>query len=163
MINFYGTGAITSYKTKSGKSPYFLVSIQDNTSTTISLKVPYSLKSLVKENERLCFEGYLNEDGIVEVEKLSRAHLEPTGFNFVSNNENIYSFSNKGLILKVDVKSPKFNLSHKTFEFLAKAGNTEVLKRLIGVLNEGKVSLKGIFRNNVGMITSLEKGGFTKL
>lgn len=155
MINLYGCGTITAINKKSGKSPYFLATLSDNSSSAITIKAPYSFKSLMIENERVNFDGYLNEEGIVEVNNLSRAYLEPLGFNFVSSNEVVFSFSSKGLVLKVDVKTPKHSLTHKTFEFLAKAGNNDVLNRLVGVLNNKKISLRGIFKNNVGMLTAL--------
>lgn len=156
MINFLGCGTISSINKKNTKAPYF-ITIVDNTSSTITIKAPYSFKSLVIENERVKFEGYLNEDGIVEVKTLSRAYLEPLGFSFVSENEDVFSFSSKGLVLKVDLKAPKYSLTYKTFQFLAKAGSSDVLERLISVLNQKKVSLRGIFKNNVGVITALEK------
>lgn len=157
MINFYGAGNISAIKQKRGKSPYFIVKLTDHSETEIVLHVPYSFNKILKLNERIIFEGYLNEDGIVKSNQVSRAYLEPLGFNFVSDNEDVFSFTNKGLMLKVDVKAPKYNLTYKTFEFLAKANNNDVLNRLISVLNNKKVSIKGIFRNNVGMITALDK------
>lgn len=160
MINFHGTGQICSYKQKGIKTPYFMVVLQDNTETSLCLQVPYSFKKIIIENERVTFKGIMNEDGIVEVENLTRAHLEPLGFNFISENEDVFSFTNKGLVLKVDLKTPKHNLTLKTFQFLAKAGNLQVLDRLTGILENKKVSIKGIFKNNVGILTTLETVGF---
>ncbi len=157
MINFYGAGNISTMKRIRGKSPYFLITLTDNSETQIVLHVPYSFNKIIKLNERVIFEGYLNEEGIVETKEISRAYLEPLGFNFLSDNEDVFSFSSKGLVLKVDVKAPKYNIKYKTFGFLAKAGNVEVFNRLVGVLNNKKVSLKGVFKNNVGMITALDK------
>lgn len=161
MINFYGAGKITAYIEKSGKSPCFEIILKDNSDTSLKLKLAYSLKfkKIIENGERICFEGYLNEDGIVEAKNIYRAYLEPLCFNFISENEDVFSYSRKGLFLKVDVKTPKHNFTYKTFEFLAKAGNNDVLNRLIGVLNNKNISLKGIFKNNVGMITRLEKRG----
>lgn len=157
MINFYGVADVVDVKPVKSKAPYILVSVIDNTETKIVLKTPYSFNKITKCGNRIIFEGSLNEDGIVEVKSIARAYLEPIGFNFVSNNEDIFSFSNKGLFLKVDVKAPNHSYTYKTFEFLAKAGNMVVLERLLGVLKEKKVSLKGIFKNNMGLITSIER------
>lgn len=157
MINFYGVGYISTIKQKRGKSPYFIVKLTDHTETEILLHIPYSFKKILKINERIIFEGYLNEDGIVKSNQVSRAYLEPLGFNFVSDNEDIFSFTNKGLMLRIGVKAPKHNLTFKTFEFLAKARNIEVFERLIETLKSKKVSIKGFITNNVGVITSLDK------
>lgn len=156
-MTFYGVGNISSIKETRGKSPYFLVTIQEQTETKLTLKVPYTYKKLIVIDERVFFEGFMNEDGVVEANEIKRAYLELLGFNFVSKREEVFSFTNKGLFLKVDVKAPRYNLTYKTFEFLAKASSVEVLDRLLGVLKETRISLKGIFKNNVGMITSIEK------
>lgn len=63
MINFHGVGNISAMKQIRGKTPYFLITLTDNSGTQIVLHVPYSFNKIVKLNERVIFEGYLNEEG----------------------------------------------------------------------------------------------------
>jgi hypothetical protein len=157
MVNFEGVGLISSLKKETKRNGAIKCVIIDN-ETKVIIKLPCSTpKNLLKINERVYFKGYMQEDGIINCNYIKRAYLEPSGFTFTSDNEEVYEFNSKGLYLKVGVKINNFDLNYKVFEFIAKAGDENVLKRIINIVKNKKISIKGILKNNVPYLTSLDE------
>ncbi|WP_418181315.1 hypothetical protein ACNSOL_12470 (plasmid) [Aliarcobacter lanthieri] len=156
MITISGTGVINKIVPKKN---FFIVTLEDNSSTIIHLKVPCSYKKLILLNERVNFSGTLDEDGIVETENFSRAYLELLGFSFSSSEEKVFTFSKKGLYFKVDIEAPRFDRCKKTFMFLGKALNEDALNKIIVSLNSKKISFNGIFLKNIPIFKKISSTG----
>ncbi|MCT7563300.1 hypothetical protein [Aliarcobacter butzleri] len=153
-MKFEGCGVIQNIKEI---KKYILVTLSDKNETIINLQVPYSSKKSISLNERVLFSGNINENGIIVSDFVGRAYLEPLGFNFSTNNEEVFSYSKRGDFIKLDIKAPLFDRTHKTFSLLGKFGSDEVSKRVLSYVESKKVSLKGFMAKNLLVMTSIEK------
>ncbi|MFY4796945.1 hypothetical protein ACOTVS_10500 [Aliarcobacter butzleri] len=156
MITMVGTGVIINIQ---NKNKYKIVTLDDLNGTILYLKLPssFSYKKVLLLNERVNFLGDLNEDGIVEIKNLSRAYLEPIGFKFSTDNENIFTYVKKGEYIQIEVEAPNFREHKKTFIFLGKIVDDEVLEKVLNYLGGKKISFEGFFRKNIGVLTKIEK------
>lgn len=154
MIRFEGVGTVRRIKEI---KKHLLVTLNDENETIINLKVPYSSKKIIILNQRILFSGLINEDGIVVADFVGRVYLEPLGFKFKSNKEEVFSYSKKGEFIKIDIKAPMFEKTLKTFSLLGKFGSDEVSKRILSYIENKKVSLKGFIAKNVLVMTSIDK------
>lgn len=154
MIKFTGAGVVQKIK-EYKKS--ILIDLSDNNGTILQIQVPSSNKRIVQINERLLFSGSINQDGIVISDFVSRAYLEPLGFKFSTNKEDVFSYQKKGSYIKLDIKAPLHEKTYKTFSLLARFGSDEVSKRILSFVEEKKISFKGFVTKNILVMTSIEK------
>ena len=92
MVLVKGTGIVQKIKKTKHKA---IITINDGDGSELHLSVPYSKKTTININDRVCFDGVFDDESFVEVDFITKAYLEPLGFKIESKGEEVFSFEKK--------------------------------------------------------------------
>ena len=119
--------------------------------------VPYSKKTTININDRVCFDGVFDEETFVKVDFITKAYLEPLGFKIESKGEEVFSFEKKSNYFKVALKNINFEVNKKTLQVLVKVQDDEVVQKTNSFLEKiKKISFEGLISKNVLFLTSIK-------
>ena len=154
MVFVRGTGIIEKIKLTKRK---IIVTINDGDESKLHLSVPYSKKTTININDRVCFDGVFDEESFVGIDFITRAYLEPLGFKIESKGEEIFAFERKLNYFKVALKNINFNANKRTLQVLVKVQDDEVVQKTTSFLSKiKKIAFEGLISKNVLFLTSIK-------
>ena len=154
MVFVRGTGIIEKIKSTKRK---IIVTINDGDESKLHLCVPYSKKTTININDRVCFDGVFDEETFVKVDFITKAYLEPLGFKIKSKGEEVFSFEKKSNYFKVALKNINFESNKKTLQVLLKFKDDEIVQKTNSFLEKiKKISFEGLISKNVLFLTSVK-------
>lgn len=154
MVLVKGTGIVQKIKKTKHKA---IITINDGDGSELHLSVPYSKKTTININDRVCFDGVFDENSFVEIDFITRAYLEPLGFKIESKGEEIFAFERKLNYFKVALKNINFNANKRTLQVLVKVQDDEVVQKTTSFLSKiKKIAFEGLISKNVLFLTSIK-------
>ena len=121
------------------------------------MSVPYSKKTTININDRVCFDGVFDDESFVEVDFITKAYLEPLGFKIESKGEEVFSFEKKEKYFRVALKNINFESNKKTLQVLLKFKDDEIVQKTNSFLEKiKKISFEGLISKNVLFLTSIK-------
>lgn len=154
MVLVKGTGIVQKIKKTKHKA---IITINDGDGSELHLSVPYSKKTTININDRVCFNGVFDENSFVEIDFITRAYLEPLGFKIESKGEEIFAFEKKLNYFKVALKNINFNANKRTLQVLVKVQDDEVVQKTTSFLSKiKKIAFEGLISKNVLFLTSIK-------
>lgn len=169
-MNFYGSGKIKKTWKKRCKNGYNHFAIVEDASQSelkimfwTKFKTPQNTqaKVLFVEDKNIYFNGLLDADAVIIISEC-RPTLESLKFYVTSDYEEIYSFQSSGLHLDISIKAPKFNFFGRCTQLLAKARDSEVLRRLQNIL-KSHICLQGYMTHGHIVLTSLDEAKIKRI
>ena len=154
MVLVKGTGIVQKIKKTKHKA---IITINDGDGSELHLSVPYSKKTTININDRVCFDGVFDDESFVEVDFITKAYLEPLGFKIESKGEEVSSFEKKEKYFRVALKNINFESNKKTLQVLLKFKDDEIVQKTNSFLEKiKKISFEGLISKNVLFLTSVK-------